>query len=97
LFGRTTELQGHAIKNQDLLIASGTVSLKGSEGLSAVDDDIEAAVSAFFLLIPMIHRLLTSSPFRLPLFISHFAGVLLYFLLNTIYLVINLSSSSSSS
>ncbi|KAG7449517.1 t-SNARE [Guyanagaster necrorhizus] len=37
------KLQGHAIKNQDLLIASGTISLKGSEGLSAVDDDVEAA------------------------------------------------------
>lgn len=39
-----TELQGHAIKNQDLLIAAGTISLKGSEGMSAVDDDVEAAV-----------------------------------------------------
>ncbi|KAJ7901845.1 syntaxin-like t-SNARE protein TLG2 [Mycena olivaceomarginata] len=38
-----TELQGHAIKNQDLLIASGTISLKGSEGMSAVDDDVAAA------------------------------------------------------
>ncbi|EIN11818.1 t-SNARE [Punctularia strigosozonata HHB-11173 SS5] len=37
------KLQGHAIKNQDLMIASGAVSLKGSEGLSAVDDDVEAA------------------------------------------------------
>ncbi|ETW80628.1 hypothetical protein HETIRDRAFT_320868 [Heterobasidion irregulare TC 32-1] len=37
------KLQGHAIKNQDLLIASGVTSLKGSEGLSAVDDDVEAA------------------------------------------------------
>ncbi|KAK0226094.1 t-SNARE [Armillaria fumosa] len=37
------KLQGHAIKNQDLLIASGTISLRGSEGLSAVDDDVEAA------------------------------------------------------
>ncbi|KAL4074127.1 t-SNARE [Scleroderma citrinum] len=37
-------LQGHAIKNQDLLIASGTISSKGSEGLSAVDDDVQAAV-----------------------------------------------------
>jgi len=37
------KLQGHAIKNQDLLIASGTISLKGSEGMSAVDDDVEAA------------------------------------------------------
>lgn len=40
-----SELQGHAIKNQDLLIASGTISSKGSEGMSAVDDDMEAAVS----------------------------------------------------
>jgi len=37
------KLQGHAIKNQDLLIASGTMSLRGSEGMSAVDEDIEAA------------------------------------------------------
>ncbi|KAJ3965915.1 hypothetical protein EV361DRAFT_872816, partial [Lentinula raphanica] len=36
-------LQGHAIKNQDLLLASGTVSLKGSAGMSAVDEDVEAA------------------------------------------------------
>ncbi|KAF7315648.1 t-SNARE coiled-coil-like proteiny domain-containing protein [Mycena indigotica] len=37
------KLQGHAIKNQDLLIASGAVSLKGSDGLSALDDDVAAA------------------------------------------------------
>ncbi|KAJ7193188.1 syntaxin-like t-SNARE protein TLG2 [Mycena haematopus] len=37
------KLQGHAIKNQDLLIASGTISLEGSEGMSAVDDDVAAA------------------------------------------------------
>ncbi|KAJ3775027.1 t-SNARE [Lentinula raphanica] len=37
------KLQGHAIKNQDLLLASGTVSLKGSAGMSAVDEDVEAA------------------------------------------------------
>ncbi|KAF9268884.1 t-SNARE [Marasmius fiardii PR-910] len=37
------KLQGHAIKNQDLLIASGTISLRGSAGMSAVDDDVEAA------------------------------------------------------
>ncbi|KAL0576658.1 t-SNARE affecting a late Golgi compartment protein 2 [Marasmius crinis-equi] len=37
------KLQGHAIKNQDLLIASGTVSLRGSAGMSAVDDDVQAA------------------------------------------------------
>ncbi|KAG1716625.1 hypothetical protein ID866_503 [Astraeus odoratus] len=36
-------LQGHAIKNQDLLIASGTIPSKGSEGLSAVDEDVQAA------------------------------------------------------
>ncbi|KAJ8696873.1 t-SNARE affecting a late Golgi compartment protein 2, variant 2 [Pleurotus ostreatus] len=39
------KLQGHAIKNQDLLLASGTISLKGSEGMSAVDEDVEAAHS----------------------------------------------------
>ena len=39
------ELQGHATKNQDLLLASGTISLKGSDGLNAVDDDVMAAVS----------------------------------------------------
>ncbi|KAF8844689.1 t-SNARE [Paxillus ammoniavirescens] len=36
-------LQGHAIKNQDLLLASGTISSSGSEGLTAVDEDVEAA------------------------------------------------------
>jgi hypothetical protein len=36
------ELQGHAIKNQDLLIASGAISLKGSDGMSAVEEDVEA-------------------------------------------------------
>ena len=39
-------LQGHAIKNQDLLIASGSLSLKEQEGLSAVDDDLQVAVCA---------------------------------------------------
>ena len=37
------ELQGRAVKTQDLLVASGTLSLKGSDGLSALDEDIEAA------------------------------------------------------
>ncbi|KAF5322439.1 hypothetical protein D9619_001784 [Psilocybe cf. subviscida] len=37
------KLQGHATKNQDLLIASGAISLKGSDGMSAVDDDMQAA------------------------------------------------------
>ncbi|KAH8107939.1 t-SNARE [Cristinia sonorae] len=40
------KLQGHAIKNQDLLIASGAISLKGSEGLSAVDEDVAAATAS---------------------------------------------------
>jgi len=39
-----SELQGHAIKNQDLLIASGAISLKGSDGMTAVEEDV-AAVS----------------------------------------------------
>ncbi|KDR75888.1 hypothetical protein GALMADRAFT_248636 [Galerina marginata CBS 339.88] len=37
------KLQGHATKNQDLLLASGAISLKGSDGFSALDDDIQAA------------------------------------------------------
>ncbi|KDQ53483.1 hypothetical protein JAAARDRAFT_39169 [Jaapia argillacea MUCL 33604] len=42
------KLQGHAIRNQDLLVASGTISppLKGSEGLYAVDEDVEAAAAS---------------------------------------------------
>lgn len=43
------ELQGHAIKNQDLLVASGTISSRGSEGISAVDDDVEAVVRSNLL------------------------------------------------
>lgn len=38
-------LQGHAIKNQDLLIASGVISLQGSEGMSAVEEDMAASQS----------------------------------------------------
>ncbi|KAI0277629.1 t-SNARE [Russula aff. rugulosa BPL654] len=43
------KLQGHAIKNQDLLIASGVTSLKGTDALNAVDEDMEAAVWARLL------------------------------------------------
>ncbi|KAG6378184.1 t-SNARE [Boletus reticuloceps] len=39
----SVRLQGHAIKNQDLLIASGTITSKGSEGLTAADEDVQAA------------------------------------------------------
>ncbi|KAH7074331.1 t-SNARE [Auriculariales sp. MPI-PUGE-AT-0066] len=34
------KLTGHATKNADLLVASGTVSLKGSDSRAAVEDDI---------------------------------------------------------
>ena len=44
VFLHSSALQGHAIKNQDLLVASGVTSLKGSDALTAVDEDIEAAV-----------------------------------------------------
>ncbi|KAF8313473.1 t-SNARE [Clavulina sp. PMI_390] len=37
------KLQGHATKNRDLLIASGTIPLTASEQISEVDDDIEAS------------------------------------------------------
>ncbi|KAI9463651.1 t-SNARE [Lactarius psammicola] len=45
------KLQGHAIKNQDLLLASGVTSLKGSDALTAVDEDIEAAVRSHSQLV----------------------------------------------
>ncbi|KAH9040786.1 t-SNARE [Lactarius pseudohatsudake] len=45
------KLQGHAIKNQDLLVASGVTSLKGSDALTAVDEDIEAAVRSHSQLV----------------------------------------------
>ncbi|KAI9066611.1 t-SNARE [Trametes sanguinea] len=40
------KMQGHAIKNQDLLAASGAVSLRGSAGMSALDEDMEAAANS---------------------------------------------------
>ncbi|PIL34155.1 transporter [Ganoderma sinense ZZ0214-1] len=40
------KLQGHAIKNQDLLAAAGAVSLKGSAGMSALAEDMEAAAQS---------------------------------------------------
>ncbi|KAG8905897.1 hypothetical protein FRB99_008038 [Tulasnella sp. 403] len=39
------KLQGHAIKNQDLLIASGAVSLKGGDRFAALEEDVEASRS----------------------------------------------------
>ncbi|KAF8584844.1 t-SNARE [Ramaria rubella] len=36
------KLQGHAIKNQDILVASGAISLKGPEGMSALEEDVMA-------------------------------------------------------
>ncbi|EJU04277.1 t-SNARE [Dacryopinax primogenitus] len=39
------KLQGHAIKNQDLLVASGAISLKGAESMTAVEDDLQASRS----------------------------------------------------
>ncbi|KAF8885419.1 t-SNARE [Mucidula mucida] len=50
------KLQGHAIKNQDLLIASGTISLKGPEGMSAVDDDVAAATHTRSQSLSLMHE-----------------------------------------
>lgn len=36
------ELQGHATKNKDLLIAAGTVPMSTSQQISEVDDDVQA-------------------------------------------------------
>ncbi|KAF6760276.1 t-SNARE [Ephemerocybe angulata] len=49
------KLQGQATKNQDLLVASGAISLKGSEGLSAVDDDIQAATHTRNQSMSLVH------------------------------------------
>lgn len=38
-------LQGHAIKNQDLLIASGAVSSKGIDKMTEVEEDMQASRS----------------------------------------------------
>ncbi|KIJ39941.1 hypothetical protein M422DRAFT_174357, partial [Sphaerobolus stellatus SS14] len=38
-------LQGHAIKNQDILVASGAIRLRGSEGFSALEEDLHATQS----------------------------------------------------
>ncbi|EPQ57539.1 t-SNARE [Gloeophyllum trabeum ATCC 11539] len=42
------KLQGHAIKNQDLLIASGTISppLRGHEAMHSLDEDVQATALA---------------------------------------------------
>jgi syntaxin 16 len=58
-------LQGHAIKNQDLLVASGVTSLKGTDALTAVDEDIEAAVWAPFSFC-CIHRTCAHSTLATP-------------------------------
>jgi hypothetical protein len=40
------ELQGHAIKNKDLLAASGAITLKGADSLDELQED-EQAVGPF--------------------------------------------------
>ncbi len=49
------ELQGHAIKNQDLLIASGAVTLKGTDSFAELEEDVEAVrvMAAFTNLIDL--------------------------------------------
>lgn len=42
------ELQGHSIKNQDLLVAAGTVSLNSADGVMALEDDMNAAVGCSY-------------------------------------------------
>lgn len=41
----TVELQGHAIKNKDLLAASGAITLRGTDSLDALAEDEEASRS----------------------------------------------------
>lgn len=47
----TSELQGHAIKNKDLLAASGAITLKGSDVLDELQED-EQAVRHHSMLQP---------------------------------------------
>ncbi|KAF8503069.1 t-SNARE [Gautieria morchelliformis] len=37
------KLQGHSIKNQDFLVASGAVSLQGQEGIFSLEEDVKAS------------------------------------------------------
>lgn len=41
-----SELQGHAIKNKDLLTASGAITLKGPESFEELEEDIQAVSTA---------------------------------------------------
>src|SRR5260221_489509 len=43
----SSELQGHAIKNQDLLIASGVISSKGIDKMTQVEEDMQAVCITF--------------------------------------------------
>jgi hypothetical protein len=38
----TAELQGHSIKNKDLLAASGAITLRGTDSYDALAEDEEA-------------------------------------------------------
>lgn len=51
--GLVSELQGHAIKNADLLIASGAVTLPSSstEAQEALEEDLQAVSPALLLLL----------------------------------------------
>jgi hypothetical protein len=42
ILGSPPELQGHAIKNKDLLTASGAITLKGPESYEELEEDIQA-------------------------------------------------------
>lgn len=50
---RIAELQGHAIKNKDLLAASGAITLRGPESFDELEED-EQAVSRGRILI-LVH------------------------------------------
>ena len=45
-------LQGHAIKNQDLLVASGAVqpAIGGSEAMTELYEDVKIAVSSLIII-----------------------------------------------
>ncbi|ODN79301.1 hypothetical protein L202_03313 [Cryptococcus amylolentus CBS 6039] len=54
------KLQGHAIKNKDLMVASGAITLKGSDVLDELQED-EQAVSACVVPGPWLIRIQSQS------------------------------------
>lgn len=55
------ELQGHQIKNKDLMVASGAITLKGTEVLDELQED-EQAVSTLISSSMILAHTVTAVP-----------------------------------